>query len=206
MRAKKTSIEIPRKSPGSVNGRKKRRDIGPRSREDSAQAVRSRCCEQQGDRCGHGGDDRGVLQRLAKLERREDVAVPAQGEPLERERERPGLVEGEEHDDDEGYEEEHERESENRRRERAPLRRRRRSHLDEANAVELEDPEAGRGQRKQSTNAASIRNDIAAPSGSCRGPSAPPGCDGPAWRRSCLRGTAASRSRTPRARRRRETT
>src|SRR5688500_16627419 len=33
MRAKKTSIEIPRKSPGSVNGRKKRRDIGPRSRE-----------------------------------------------------------------------------------------------------------------------------------------------------------------------------
>ena len=79
-------------------------------------------------------------EKTSRYQRRE--------KPLERERERPGLVEGEEHHDDEGYEEEHERESENRRRERAPLRRRRRSHLDEANAVELEDPEAGRGQEE----------------------------------------------------------
>ena len=55
-------------------------------------------------------------------------------------------MEREEHDDDERHEEEHERESEDRRRERAPLRRGRRSHLDEPDAVELEDPEAGRGQ------------------------------------------------------------
>ena len=122
MRPKKTSIEIPRNSPGSVIGRKKSSDVGPRSR--GRMRVRPYAAAVPSSSVAAATTAATIAEfceRLAELERREDVAVPAQGEPLEGERERPGLVEREEHDDDERNEEEDQRENEDRRRERAPL-------------------------------------------------------------------------------------
>ena len=85
---------MPMKSPGSVIGRKKRSASGP-AQPDSrrAQAVGRRRAEQQGHRRDAGRDDRPSSSSADdERVRPEHVAVPAQREAFERERQRARVL------------------------------------------------------------------------------------------------------------------